>query len=395
MGWERYQSQLQEIDSRGHTRYLKEIQSPTGRVLIHQGLEYLNFSSNNYLGLAQDKRVGAAFIRGIEEYGVGSGAARLINGSLSPFHELEKILAQFKGTESALIFNSGYQANVGILGCLLGEGDIYFSDELNHASIIDGLRLSKAKKVIYPHGDVEELRQQIRKQKLISEKAKLMVVTESVFSMDGDLCPLKELLDLCVEEDVTLYLDEAHATGVFGDSGAGLAEDYREHPACSSHLIQMGTLGKALGCFGAYVAGPQVLIDYLTNRARTFIFATALPPGVATAVLEALKVLKEQSYRRETLWQRMELFEMELKQAFPKIELVVRSPIIPLIVGEEGKTSALSEGLKSRGYWVNGIRPPTVPEGTSRLRITLMATHSEEDIRGLVKVLKEEVQGLT
>jgi 7-keto-8-aminopelargonate synthetase-like enzyme len=278
---------------------------------------------------------------------------------------------------------------VGVLSSLLDEDAVVFSDELNHASLIDGIRLSKAARVIYPHKDVEGLRQLIRKQKLLKKNSEIWVVSESVFSMDGDLCDLGALLDLVWEEGAYLYLDEAHATGVFGETGAGLAEDFRKHPAWAEQLVQMGTLGKALGCFGAYIAGPQVLIDYLINRCRTFIFATALPPALACAAQEALRIIAERAYRRDSLWQRLEFFQQETRGAWNGNSPPVVSPIIPVLVGEEAQAVALSESLAERGFWVNAIRPPTVAPGTSRLRITLMATHTEEDIRGLVQALKE------
>jgi 8-amino-7-oxononanoate synthase len=389
MVWEHLAEQLREIQEGGRYRTLREIQSPSGRLLVHGDHEYLNFSSNNYLGLAGDPRLKEAMVRGVEKYGVGSGAARLITGSMEPWHQLENELARFKATEAALVFNSGYQANVGVLSSLLSEDAVVFSDELNHASLIDGIRLSKAARIIYPHNNLEELRQRIRKQKLLKKNSEIWVVSESVFSMDGDLCDLGALLDLVWEEGARLYLDEAHATGVFGETGAGLAEDFRDHPAWEGQLVQMGTLGKALGCFGAYIAGPQVLIDFLINHCRTFIFATALPPALACAALEALNILSERAYRRDTLWQRLEFFQREVQTSWKANAPKVVSPIIPLVVGGEKTAVELSKSLAERGYWVNAIRPPTVAPGSSRLRITLMATHTEEDIRGLVAVLKE------
>lgn len=385
----RLADELQNIRHEGRYRELREVQSPCGRVLLHGDQEYINFSSNNYLGLAGDPRLKAAAVAGIERYGVGAGAARLITGSTEVWHRLEEILARFKGTEAALVLNSGYQANVGALSSLMGEGAAVFSDARNHASLIDGLRLSKATRVIFPHRDYETLQQLIRKQKLLKQNSEIWVVSESVFSMDGDLCDLGKLLDVVWEEGAYLYLDEAHGTGVFGPTGAGLAEDFRDHPAFRERLVQMGTLGKALGCFGAYIAGSKTLVDFLVNRCRTFIFATALPPAVACAGLEALNILRQKGYRRESLWQRLEFFQRQSRAMFGEGAAPVVSPIIPWIVGEEEAAVQLSRTLAERGYWVNAIRPPTVPRGTSRLRITLMATHTDEDIRGLLRALKE------
>jgi len=387
------QKKLSDWDRQGLRRRLREIQSPQGRVIRHGDRDYLNFSSNNYLGLAEDPRLQEAFAKGMGEYGLGSGAARLVNGSLSPFHRLEEALARFKGTQGALLFNSGYQANVGALSCLVGEGDFVFSDELNHASLIDGIRLSKAHKIVFPHNGLDELKAGFQAaRKKARPGATFLVATESVFSMEGDLCPLRELMDRVREEGALLYLDEAHATGVFGEGGSGRAEEYRDHPAFAEHLIQLGTLGKALGCFGAYVAAPSVIIDYLINRARTFIYSTALPPGLATAVMESLRILKEQAYRRDVLWRRMELLEEEMSKAFPQGSLKVHSPIVSVNLGSPVLALELSDYLLERGLWVSAIRPPTVPEGTSRLRITLMATHTEEDVRYLVKTLKEGIE---
>ena len=382
MPWEAYQDRLQEIEEAGLRRELRPIAGPQGRYLRHGDRDYLNFSSKNYLGLAEDPRLREAMIQGVRDFGVGAGSARLVNGSLQPCHDLEAALAEFKGVPAALLFNSGYQANVGLLSCLLSPDGIFFSDELNHASIIDGLRLSRARKIIYPHRDLEALREQVREQRRLHPKAPMALVTETVFSMDGDLAPLGGLLDLAEEEDLLVYVDEAHATGVFGENGAGLSADFRRHPAFQNRLIQMGTLGKALGCFGAYVAGPRVLIDYFMHAARTFVFTTALPPGLACAALTALKIVQEEPERRNKLWQRLKYFSEHLGRP-------VTSPIIPWVVGPEGETLALSAKLEEAGFWVTAIRPPTVPPGTSRLRMTVMATHTEEDIQSLIKVLEK------
>jgi 8-amino-7-oxononanoate synthase len=387
-----YQEKLTRLAEQGLTRELREIQGPQGRTLRHGGKEYLNFSSNNYLGLAEDVRLREAFIDGLNRYGVGAGAARLVNGSMSPFHQLERALAEFKNTQAALLFNSGYQANVGALSCLAESGDVIFSDALNHASMIDGIRLSKAEKVVYAHNDLSDLREKLETWRSRHDaKGKILIATESVFSMDGDLCRLKELLDLAQETGALIYLDEAHATGVFGETGAGLAEGHRRHPAYETHLIQMGTLGKALGCFGAYVAGPQVIVDYLLHCARTFIYTTALPPALASAALASLEIIQQEPERRDRLRQRMEQLKQETAEKLPEFGVQIQSPIVPIVVGEAARAVALSDYLQGQGYWVSAIRPPTVAPGTSRLRITLMATHTEEDIRGLVAALKQGV----
>jgi len=388
MLWEHLQEQLQHDAERGLTRSIPVFASAQGRLLRQGKREFLNFASNNYLGLAADPRLIQAWREGVGAYGVGAGSARLINGSNEALHELEAALARFKGTEAALLFNSGYQANVGVLPSLLPAEGYYFSDALNHASIIDGLRLGRAPRRIYPHGEVQVLAEHLKQVREAGRVGPCLVVTESVFSMDGDLAPLGDLLDLIEEHDAYLYLDEAHATGVFGPSGAGLAENFRDHPAMATRVVQMGTLGKALGCLGAYVAGPKLLIDFLLQRARTFVFTTGLPPALGVAGLRALEIAAAADGPRKILWQRLRFFSDLMKQNFPDRRIEVHSPIFPWIVGDASKALRLSEAIREQGYWVSAIRPPTVAAGTSRLRISLMATHSEADIRGLVAALK-------
>ncbi|MCP5468018.1 MAG: 8-amino-7-oxononanoate synthase [Deltaproteobacteria bacterium] len=383
-----YQKHLNQLKTGDQFRSLKKISSPQERILSHQGKDYLNFASNNYLGLANHPKIKAAMIEGVERYGVGAGASRLINGSLQPFHDLEKKIARWKNSESALLFNSGYQANLGVLSCLLQEGDLILSDELNHASMIDGMRLSKAKKKVYPHFDLDVLKSLLQEARQeMSADQKILIVTESVFSMEGDIAPLQEILDLAEEFDAWIYLDEAHAVGVLGAHGAGLAETLWEHPAFSTRLIQMGTLGKALGCFGAYIAASQVLIDFLINHTRTFIFATALPPAVACAASQALEILQEESERRERLWSNMRFFQEAVSTLKLAQGISVQSPIVPVIVGENQKALEMSQKLFQQGFWVTAIRPPTVPVGKARLRLTLMSDHQKEDIKSLVEFL--------
>lgn len=393
MVFQSLQDELDILREQKLHRSLFEVEGPQGRWIRHQGRDYLNFCSNNYLGLAEDPQIIRAACAGTEKFGAGAGASRLVNGSLSPHHQLEEALAEFKGSEAALLFNSGYLANLGVLSCLVGEGDAIFSDELNHASMIDGIRLSGAKKIIYPHLQIDKLREKIREAKTNSSSgARLVIATESVFSMDGDVAPLGELLDLAQQEAAWLYVDEAHATGVFGERGAGLTEALRSHPAFATHLIQMGTLGKALGCFGAYVAGSEELRDFLVNRARTLIYSTALPPGICTAALQALENVRDDSPRREKLWDLLKYFSKTWEEFFAARPLQVTSPIIPVIVGASETALALSGHLKERGYWVTAIRPPTVPAAHARLRITLMATHTREDIRGLIAAIRSGLE---
>jgi len=397
-------------------RSLKEIDSDQGVFVEFQGRQFLNFSSNNYLGLANDPRLKQAAIEATEKYGTGSGASRLITGSMYLHHQLEEKLARFKTTEAALVFNSGYQANLGILTALMREGDEIFSDELNHASIIDGCRLSRASTTIYRHKDLGQLEELLKGNSLPfvkgsqkgflkdkiplnppfskGEKKRRLIVTDSIFSMDGDAAPLKELAVLAEKYDCFLMVDEAHATGVFGKKGRGLVE--ATWPEGLPHflkerLIQMGTLGKALGSFGAYVAAKQDLIELLINKARAFIYTTSLPPGVLAASLKALDIVEQEPERRSKLWENVAQFQSKFfHPSFIKgSQGGGASPIIPLLVGSSEKALQFSQQLFEKGFWVTPIRYPTVARGSERLRITLMATQSTEQIQSLIQALGE------
>ena len=362
------------MQEEGLFRSLKRLSSPQGPEIEIEGRRVLNFCSNNYLGLANDPRLNAAAIEAVRKYGSGSGAARLIVGNCELAEELEEGLALFKGTEAALLFNSGYHANIGAIPALAGEGDLIFSDELNHASLIDGCRLSRAEKVIYRHNDLNHL-EELLKNPLSHHGGEgrvrgRLIVTEAVFSMEGDLCPLDDLLRLAEKYDAAVYLDEAHAVGVFGENGEGLAP--RNPP---EHLICMATLGKAFGSYGAFIAGSKVLRDYLINRARSFIFTTALPPAAIGASLAALRIVQEEPELRKRLWENVR-------------SLRGQSPIFSIKIGSADKTMAISKKLFEEGIYVQGIRPPTVPEGTSRLRLTLMATHTKEHLERILDAFR-------
>lgn len=376
------QSKLKKLKEKNLYRVLKE-SVDTGAEIIFKGKKYLNFSSNNYLGLTQHPALKKATIKAIEKYGVGSGASRLITGSHVLHHQLEKKLAAFKGTEKALVFNSGYHANLGVIQALCDKDSVVFSDEWNHASLIDACRLSGAKKIIYRHVDLNDLENKLKK-----NRGKIrLILTDSVFSMDGDLAPLPELLSLCEKYDCWLYVDEAHGTGVFGKTGRGVVEHFKISPR-HPHLIQMGTLGKAFGCFGAYVAGSKELIDYLINRARTFIFTTALPPSVMASAMAAIDVVRSEPELREKLWENVRNFGGgEGKESRRKGDQGSFSPIIPFIIGDSKKTLEISEKLFQAGIWAQPIRPPTVPEGTSRIRFTVTALHTKNQIEKVKRVL--------
>ena len=366
----------------GLYRTRRVLSSPQQPTVCVDGANYLAFCSNDYLGLANHPRVVAAFKRGADQYGVGSGASHLVLGHSKVHHQLEDALAEKVGRDRALLFSSGYMANVGVINALVDSGDTVFEDKLNHASLLDGGLISKAKFQRYLHNDVESLR---RKLSVDSDKATgntKLIVTDSVFSMDGDIAPLTDLAAMCQQQDAMLMVDDAHGFGVMGDKGAGalsangLTQD--DVP------VLMATLGKALGTAGAFIAGSDELIEYLIQEARTYIYTTALPPAVAAATLESLQLLIDESWRQDKLQQLIQRFRRGAQSL--GLNLMASSTAIqPVMVGEPEKALAMSQKLQDRGLLVTAIRPPTVPKGTARLRITLSASHSEENIDQLLE----------
>ncbi len=374
-------AELEGLAARGLRRSLEPLASAQGPVVTVDGRPLVNLCSNDYLGLAADDRLRMAAARAAVHDGAGSGAARLVAGDLPIHGELERRLAGFKGTEAALLFSSGYHANAGVPPALVGREDAIFSDALNHASIVDGCRLSRAELVVYGHGDVQELADRLARTKA----RRKLVVTDAVFGMDGDAAPLRELADLCERHGAMLYVDEAHATGVFGATGAGLAEELGISARVDVH---MGTLGKALGAFGAYVAGSRRLVDLLVSKARTFVFTTALPPAACGAALAALDVLGEEPVRRE----RLRALALRMKAGLQRRGFDVAravAPIFPVVLGTEERALAASRALRARGFFVRAIRPPTVPRGTSRLRVALGAGHTEAQVDAFLDALDE------
>jgi 8-amino-7-oxononanoate synthase len=375
-----FEQELSKLKQQHLLRHLTVIESSDGPHVTVDGKKLLLMCSNDYLGLAGHHALREAAHAAIRRYGFGSGASRLVSGT-GPLHrELEEKLAFFKGTEAALVFNSGYAANTGIIPAIAGEGDVILSDALNHASIVDGCRLSKARIEIYRHRDVDHVEDLLRKNSNIRRK---LIVTDGVFSMDGDIAPLVPLVSLAENYNAILMVDDAHATGVLGKSGKGTMEHLGI--AAGRVPIQMGTLGKALGSYGAYVAGNQELIDYLINRSRSFMFSTALPPAVCAASIAALDIVEHEPERRDILWKNRERFAnglMALGIALGATE----TPIIPLMVGDSGKALRLGGTLLEYGIYATAIRPPTVPEDAARIRTTLMATHTGEDIDNALAV---------
>lgn len=368
-----FKTELEQIKNAGLYRRMRRVEGDQGPTLSIDGHEIINFSSNNYLGIANHPDLAAAAKAAIDRYGCGSGASRLISGNMTLHEELENQLAEFKGTEAALVFNSGFQANTGVISTLAGEDDAIFSDTLNHASIIDGCRLARANTFVYAHNDLDQLEAQLSQATGFRRK---LIVTESIFSMDGDEAPLTGIVELAEKYGAMVMVDEAHATGVFGASGAGVVQKLGLGDRVP---VQMGTLGKALGGFGAYIAGSAGLRDLLINRCRSFIFTTSLPPAVMAMAMAAIDIVKREPERREALWQNCRNLKEGLRRLGYRVG-ASESPILPLIIGDAGECMRFSEKVFERDVFAQGIRPPTVPPGTSRLRITLMATHTREQI---------------
>ena len=372
---------LKEIESQGLTRRRKTLTTPQGVSVILDGRPLLNFSSNDYLGLANHPRVVAALKRGASAFGVGSGASHLICGHSMPHEQLEEALAAFTGRERALLFSTGYMANLGVVDTLVGRGGIIFEDRLNHASLLDGARLSGAKLKRYPHGSVPSL----------SSVEGQLIASDGVFSMEGDTADVLGLSEVALQAGAYLMIDDAHGLGVLGDTGAGLLESLgvgqEEVP------ILMGTFGKAFGTFGAFVAGQKDLIDYLLQRARTAIYTTALPPALAVATMASLALIQDEGWRRLHLRQLIE----RLRQGAADLSLPLmrsESPIQPFLLGSPLVATALADHLLMRGFLVTAIRPPTVPRGLARLRVTLTAGHTINQVDHLLEAMSDGFRAL-
>ena len=380
---QRLREELAGIDSAGLRRRLRQLDSAQGVRINLEGRELLNFSSNDYLGLANDPILKRAASKAIEEFGAGSGSARLICGSQSPHHQLENALAAFKGTESAICFSSGYAAALGVLPVIVGKDDTVIIDKLVHASLVDGARLSGAKLRVFKHNDLEDLEKIL--QWATGREGHTLVITESVFSMDGDLAPILNLVELKEKYGAWLMVDEAHSTGLFGEGRRGLIEEFGVGDRVD---IQMGTLGKALGSAGGYICGSQQLVDLLINRARSFVFSTAPVPVQAAAAKAAVEWVQseEGESKRTRLWGLVDQLKNGLIQRGWQLP-VVRSAILPLIVGDESDGTVLFERLLTTGVFLPVVRYPTVGRGEARLRITVSAAHSSEDVSQLLEAL--------
>lgn len=360
-------------------RMLESAQGPVTRV---DGRDYLQFCSNDYLGLANHPRLIAAMQNAAADYGVGSGASHLVCGHSRLHHELEERLAELTGRSRAILFSTGYMANLGVINALLGKGDHIFEDRLNHASLLDGGLLSGARFQRFAHNDTADLQRRLEK---TSDEGRRLIAVDAVFSMDGDRAPLPELAAIASQHNAWLMADDAHGFGVLGAHGAGSAEHF--NMSQDELPILMGTLGKALGCFGAFVAGSEALAETLIQFARPYIYTTAMPPAVAAANLAALNLMAEEEWRRVQLQHNIQQFRDGAAQL--GLQLAHSDTAIqPLLVGADHEALAFSERLAEQGILVSAIRPPTVPEGTARLRITLSAAHSPEQIERLLSALE-------
>ncbi len=368
-----FEQRLRQLERHHLLRTLRAIESASDAEVTIGGRAVILMASNNYLGLATHPALKRAAIQATERFGVGAGAARLVSGTLPPHEELETALAKFKGTEAALTFGSGYLANLGLIPALIGTDGLIFADRLCHASLIDGCRLSGASLRVYRHNDVAHLKSLLARR---PSKRDTLIVTDGVFSMDGDLAPLPELIELADRYHARLFVDDAHGTGVMGAHGRGTLEHY----GMESHLpFHMGTLGKALGTCGAYVAGPAVLIRYLINTARTFLFATAPPPATAAATVAALHVVQAEPDRRARLWGNRNYVYAGLTDAGFRLTASA-SPILPVLIGDAQKAVAMAGRLLELGVYAPAIRPPTVPKDTSRIRVTVTSEHSHAQL---------------
>ena len=377
---------LDDLKARGTYFKLRVLDDEQGPVCHYDGREVINLASNNYLGLCDHPKLREAAIAATKKYGVGSGAVRTIAGTMKVHIELEEKIAAFKGVEACVVFQSGFTANAGTVSSILGKGDFILSDELNHASIIDGARLSGAKIKVFRHKDVahcEELLKEVE-----NESGRKLVITDGVFSMDGDIGPVAGLCDLCDKYGAIMMVDDAHASGVLGRNGRGSVD----HFGCTSRVdVQVGTLSKAIGSLGGYVCGSRDLIDYLYHRARPFLFSTSHPPGVAASCMAAFDLLESEPERIERLWTNTKYFQQQLANAGFNIGGVTtpasETPITPIIIGDGRATMEFSRALFEQGVMATGIAFPTVPEGKARIRCIMTSEHTREQMDKALEIL--------
>ncbi len=381
----RLNNNLQQRETDGLYRRRRVVDGAQGPELVVDDKPLLAFCSNDYLGLAADPRLQEAVTSSLRQYGVGSGAAHLISGHSRAHHQLEEELAEFTGRDRALLFSTGYMANTGVLSALLGRSDTVYEDRLNHASLIDGGILSRARMRRYKHADCAQLSAQLTDDVANASGRRRLVATDGVFSMDGDIAPLTALADVCAQSDAWLMVDDAHGLGVLGEQGQGSVSaaglDQQQVP------VYMGTLGKALGTAGAFVAGSEELIETLIQQARSYVYTTAMPAAMAEATRASVRIAREENWRREHL---IDLRHV-LRQGVADIGLQLMdsdTPIQPIVLGDANEALAWSQALEERGIWVSAIRPPTVPQGSARLRVTLSAVHTHRHVERLLDALQ-------
>ncbi|MBI5889658.1 MAG: 8-amino-7-oxononanoate synthase [Nitrosomonadales bacterium] len=375
------QTELNERAAQGLLRSRCTLVTAQSPHIVVEGKPYLAFCSNDYLGLASRPELAAALQQGTQQWGVGAGAAHLVSGHFGPHHQLEQQLAAFVGKPAALLFSTGYMANLGVVQALVGKGDTVFADKLNHASLNDAMLLSRAATRRYRHGDMAQLAQLLAQ----AQSGRKLVITDAVFSMDGDMAPLRELLALCEQHDAWLYVDDAHGFGVLGEQGRGSLAHFG---LVSARIIYMATLGKAAGVSGAFVAAEQVVVDTLVNHAHGYVYTTATPPALSVALLQSLRMIAQGDGLRAHLHRLVARLRRGLS-GLPWQLMSSETAIQPLLIGDNQQALKLSEALRQRGIWVAAIRPPTVPQGTARLRITLSAAHTDADVDQLIGALHE------
>lgn len=374
---------IQELKDLGVYRKLPILEGPNEAEVILNGKKVINLSSNNYLGFANHPRMKKAAIEAVEKYGVGAGAVRTIIGNMDIHEELEELLAKFKREEAAMVFQSGFNCNAGAIQAITEKGDLIISDELNHASIIDGVRLSRADKAVFKHSDMEDL-ERILKEKRDSYR-NVLIITDGVFSMDGDIAKLPEIVELAEKYNAMTYVDDAHGSGVLGESGRGTVDHFGLHGRVD---FTIGTLSKAIGVVGGYVAGSKTMQEWLNHRGRPILFSTALPPAAVGSIMEALRILMETTEYTDRLWKNARFF----KEKLGKLGFDIgnsETPITPVIIGDEAKTMEFSRKLFENGAFVSGIVFPTVPKGTGRVRCMVTAGHTEEQLERAVAIFEK------
>lgn len=366
--------QIEDLKKDGVYRQLPVLEGANESEILLNGKKVINLSSNNYLGFANHPKLKEAAIKGVEEYGVGSGAVRTIVGNMDIHEELEKTLAEFKREEAVMVYQSGFNCNAGTIQAITGKGDLIISDELNHASIIDGARLSRADKTVYKHADMEDLERILKEKR--EHYTNVLIITDGVFSMDGDIAPLPQIVELAERYKAMTYVDDAHGSGVLGESGRGTVDHFGLHGRVD---FTIGTLSKAIGVVGGYVAGSNTMKEWLSHRGRPILFSTSLPPAAVCAISEAVKLLMGTTEFTDRLWENGRYFKKRMQEAGFDIGNS-ETPITPVMVGEEEATMKFSKELLNRGVFVSGIVFPTVPKGTGRLRCMVTAGHTKEQL---------------